>query len=70
VRLTLEGRIVSDRSGSNYAPFLFSQEPEARAAKISKAALAGAMRRLFAAKRIRVDASGKGGHRVHSIAIV
>jgi hypothetical protein len=69
-RLTLEGRTVSDRAGLNYAPHVFSQEPEAKAAKIGKRPLADAMRRLFAAKRIKVANRGSGGHRVHFIAAV
>jgi hypothetical protein len=66
-RFTLQGRLVSDRAGSNYAPLLFSREAEAKATKIGKEALAAAMRRLFAKNRIRVDASGKGGRHVHWI---
>jgi hypothetical protein len=66
-RLTLQGRNVSDRAGSNYAPLLFSREGEAKAAKIGKEALAAAMRRLFAKGRIRADTTGSGGHRVHCI---
>ena len=69
-RLALEGRVASDRVGPNYAPALFSREDEAKDAKISKVALAAAMRRLFAARRIRVDTEGKGGHRVHRIVTV
>jgi RecA-family ATPase len=66
-RFALQGRNVSDRSGVNYAPLLFSREGEAKAAKIGKEALAGAMRRLFAKGRIRADDTGSGGHRVHCI---
>jgi RecA-family ATPase len=69
-RLTLEGRTVSDRKGINYAPQLFASEKEAKTAKIGKNALADAMRRLFAAKRIRAEDSGSGGRRVHCIAVV
>lgn len=69
-RLTGQGRTVSDRSGVNYAPLLFSREKEAKDAKISKAAFASAMRRLFAAKRIRAEDTGQSGHRVHCIVVV
>jgi hypothetical protein len=60
-RLTLQGRMVSDRASASYAPHIFWQEPEAKAAGIGKAALADAMRRLFHANRIRVEPAGKGG---------
>jgi AAA domain len=68
-RFTLQGRTVGDRAGSNHAPLLFSREAEAKAAKIGKEPLAAAMRRLFAKNRIRVEASGKGGRRIHCIVI-
>jgi AAA domain-containing protein len=67
VRLTSEGRTVSDRAGTKFAPHVFSQEAEAKTAKIGKRPLAEAMRRLFAAKRIRVDDKGEGGHKTHFI---
>ena len=35
-RLTLNGRTVSDKSGVNHAPLVFSREPEAKTAKIGK----------------------------------
>jgi hypothetical protein len=60
-RLTLEGRTVSDKAGTNYAPHVFSQEQEAKGAKIGKRPLADAMRRLFAAKRIRVEHRSQKG---------
>jgi RecA-family ATPase len=66
-RLTLEGRTVSASAGSNYAPNLFYQEPEAKAGKIGKRVLADAMRRLFATNRIRVEQHGEGTHRVNRI---
>jgi RecA-family ATPase len=68
-RLTLEGRTVSDSAGSKYAPLLFAREPEAKAARIGKETLAAAMRRLFKKNRIRVETSGRGGRRTHSIVI-
>jgi RecA-family ATPase len=67
IRFTLENRVASDRQGMNSAPLLFSREPEAKAARISKAALAAAMLRLFAKKRIRAEDSGEPGHKVHRI---
>ena len=68
VRLTLEGRNVSHSAGPNYAPPLFAKEPEAKAARTSKRALEDAMRRLFAAKRIRVEQRDlRGGRKVNVI---
>jgi RecA-family ATPase len=61
VRLTMEGRTVSDKAGTNYAPHVFSQEREAKAARIGKRPLADAMRRLFANKRIRIEQSERKG---------
>ena len=67
MRFTLEGRTVSDSAGANYAPHAFAQEPEARVAKISKRRLVESMRRLFAAKRIRVERVSVGGHQRHAL---
>jgi hypothetical protein len=47
-------RTASDLSGKNYAPMLFAQEREAKDARVGRAALEEAMRRLFAVGRIRV----------------
>lgn len=66
-RLTLEGRTASERPGVNYAPRLFAQEPEAKKAKVSKAALEAAMLRLFAANRIRADDTVSRGRRTHRL---
>jgi RecA-family ATPase len=49
-RFNQQGRNASDTNGTSYAPALFSQEPEAHDS--TKDQLAGAMRRLFAAKKI------------------
>jgi RecA-family ATPase len=51
-RFNREGRNASDTKGPTHAPPLFSQEPEAKAANLKKAAMADAMRRLFASNRI------------------
>ena len=66
-RLTLEGREVNDRNRSKSAPLIFSKEPEAREAKIGKAALEGAMRRLLRAGKIRVETGGTGGKFAHCL---
>jgi hypothetical protein len=69
VRLTLNGRTVSDRAGMNYAPAVFSREEEAKAAKVGKKPLADAMLRLLKTNRIRVEGSGEGGHRRHWLVV-
>jgi RecA-family ATPase len=58
---------VSNKSGVSYAPALFAKEPEAVAAKISKEALANAMRRLFAGNKLHIEQYGypsRGTYRV------
>jgi RecA-family ATPase len=61
-RLKEEGRNVTDKKGTSYAPAIFAAEPEAKTSKTSKEALADAMRRLFSAKRIRVETHGPASH--------
>jgi RecA-family ATPase len=70
VRFTLEGRSVSDRSGTNYAPHLFAEQAEAKVAKATKARLKAAMNRLFTAKRIRVERKDKRGGRAGYVLVV
>jgi RecA-family ATPase len=48
--------VVTNKKGISYAPALFAQEPEAKAAKVSKAALVDAMGRLFAANKVHLEA--------------
>jgi RecA-family ATPase len=48
--------VVTNKKGTSYAPALFAQEPEAKAGKVSKAALADAMGRLFAANKLHLEA--------------
>jgi hypothetical protein len=69
-RFNLEGRSTSSSAGGGYAPNLFSKEPEAKMAKVGKAALADAMRRLFVAKKIRVEQEGAGGKRRSRLVVV
>jgi RecA-family ATPase len=57
-RFVLEDRNVSDH-GPRAAPTVFAKEAEAKGAKLGKAALADAMRRLFAAGRIRMETYGR-----------
>jgi RecA-family ATPase/DNA polymerase I-like protein with 3'-5' exonuclease and polymerase domains len=58
-RFHRENRNVSDRRGTNYAPALFADEPEARASGVTKPMLTGAMRRLFAAGTIWNEPYGR-----------
>lgn len=58
-RFTSQGRKVSDKpNANNYAPAIFAKEKEAREAGIRRAAFETAMRRLFAADKIRVETYG------------
>jgi RecA-family ATPase len=66
-RFTEQGRNVSDRRSPTYAPSVFSEEPEATAAKATKKALAEAMIRLFAAGKIAVAKEGRASHQTHRI---
>src|SRR5262249_5454582 len=52
-RFTKEGRNVSDKKSPTYAPAQFADEPQAKKAKVTNKALTDAMRRLFAAGKIR-----------------
>ncbi|MHC2625553.1 RecA-family ATPase [Bradyrhizobium huanghuaihaiense] len=69
-RFSHEGRKVSDKTGTNYAPAKFAAEPEAKAGKCSKEALADAMRRLFTADKIKVREDGPPSHRRSRLVIV
>jgi RecA-family ATPase len=60
-RFTLDGRYVSDKPSPSYAPKLFAEEEEAKAAKVSKHRLKDAMRRLFATKRVRLEEYDRNG---------
>jgi RecA-family ATPase len=53
-RLTLADRFVGERGNQN-APYVFAKEREAKMAKIGKAALDAAMRRLFDQGKIRLE---------------
>ena len=59
-RFAKDGRKVSDKPGTSYAPSHFSKEPAAKG--VSNNALADAMRRLFAANAIRVVTEGPPSH--------
>ena len=53
-RLSLAGRFVGER-GAHNAPHVFAKEREAKMAKVGKAALADAMRRLFDKGKILIE---------------
>src|SRR5262249_16767209 len=53
-----QGRNVTDKKGTSYAPAIFAAEPEAKKAKITNKALTEAMTRLFAANKIRIVTEG------------
>ncbi|MGY4596346.1 RecA-family ATPase [Bradyrhizobium sp. GM22.5] len=57
-RFTKEGRNVTDKPGTSYAPAMFGREMEAHDGKLDKDAMAAAMRRLFAGSKIRVVTEG------------
>ena len=57
-RLFEEGRFVSNKSGTNYAPAIFALEPEATGPMVSKTALKAAMIRLFVKRRIKIEPYG------------
>src|SRR5262245_21944161 len=70
VRFTLAGRTVNDRAGPANAPSVFAKEREAKMAKIGKAALADAMRRLFERGQIRVEDNTQNGRQGFKIVAV
>jgi len=58
-RFNNQDRNVNDKTGPTFAPTLFAQEAEAKAARVGKKALADAMRRLFASNRVHLETYGK-----------
>jgi hypothetical protein len=58
-----QGRNVSHKHCSTYAPTQFAGEPEAKNAKLKAPAFADAMARLFAANKISVDEVGPPSRR-------
>src|SRR5262249_9760233 len=57
-RFAHEGRFVHHNSGPGFAPSTFANEPEAKAAKVTRDMLAEAMRRLFSAGAVKVEEYG------------
>jgi RecA-family ATPase len=58
-RFRRQGRIVGEKPGPSFAPALFAQESEAKAAGLRNRALAETMRRLFADNKIHVENYGR-----------
>jgi RecA-family ATPase len=68
-RFTEQCISLSNKSGKAYAPALFAKEPEAKAAKVPKAALVEAMGRLFDAKKIHMEQYGYESRQTFRIAV-
>jgi RecA-family ATPase len=68
-RFATENRYVSERKSPTYAPAVFAKEETARKAGANSAALAEAMRRLFAAGRIWNEPCGKPSRPSYRIAL-
>ena len=59
-RFTRDGRNVSEtKNAPNYAPSKFATEDEAKKHRLKKAEFEQAMRDLFKAEKIRMEAYGK-----------
>ena len=57
-RFADQGRNVTDKRGTTYAPAMFAEHPDAANARISNKALSAAMARLFAQDRISIVVDG------------
>jgi RecA-family ATPase len=66
-KLTAQGINVTASPGPTHAPARFAKEKEAKAARVSKAALAAAMSRLFDAGRIRSEPCGRSNRSSHRL---
>jgi RecA-family ATPase len=66
-KFVARGINVSANAGANYAPAKFAEEREAKAAKVSKAALKTAMNRLLDAGRVRTEPFGRGDRESHRL---
>jgi RecA-family ATPase len=69
-KLAAQGINVNARPGPASAPARFAKEKEAKAAKVSKAALAAAMGRLFDKGRIRSEPYGRADRDAHRLVSV
>ncbi len=68
-RYTAQGRYVNASSGTTFAPSVFAKDDAAKAARLTKRALAAAMNRLFEAGRIVVQTRKVSGHQRSFIAL-
>jgi RecA-family ATPase len=66
-KFTARHENVSSRPSPTYAPSKFAEDREARLARISKAALKGAMQRLLDKGRIRSETYGRGDRFHHLV---
>jgi RecA-family ATPase len=69
-RFTREGRNVTDKKGTTYAPACFAKEQETKSEKLNKGMLIGAMLRLFESGKIRVVTEGPTSRQRSRIVIV
>ncbi|MHC2412890.1 RecA-family ATPase [Bradyrhizobium diazoefficiens] len=69
-RFTKEGRSVTDRKGTSYAPAVFADEAEARKIKATNPLLRAAMGRLFEQGKIRVEEVGPASRRRSRLVVV
>ena len=66
-RFNASDRPASDRKGSNYAPTLFAEEKEAKAAKLGKLQFKAAMLRLLDSGPVRPKDERSGWQRSHTL---
>jgi RecA-family ATPase len=57
-RFTKQNRVLSDKTGTAYAPTLFAREDEAKSAGLNRKALEASMMRLFKAEKIMNEPYG------------
>jgi hypothetical protein len=69
-RFAIQGRVVSDKGGANFAPKLFISQPEAVSAKLSAYALKAAMDRLFYKGKIQSRLTGSGGRKHYELVLM
>jgi hypothetical protein len=69
-RFTREGRNVTDKKGTSYAPACFAKEQEAKGLNLNNKMLENAMLRLFEARKIRVITDGPQSRQRSRIAVV
>jgi RecA-family ATPase len=68
-QFTAQGRNVSDKPGTSYAPAAFAEVQEAKTAKVGKEAFRSAMARLFTANKIHVEPYGYASRGAQRLAL-